>query len=222
MGKFLIGLVFGAVAGVGGSFLVAYLLLFQPPPALPANSYGRFVGELDPIWLDDGRSMKLKSDFAFIDPFMKAWVSPAGSVVDGASIPKSLWSIVGGPYEGQYRVASVVHDVACQDKKEPSEDVHRMFYYACRCAGVEENTAKAMYLAVLKGGPQWKLVREIRMIDGQPLVVGKAIDVSVGEELDEQEIAAAMQYIETHSPDLPTVATLQFSKDSPITASPPE
>jgi hypothetical protein len=30
------------------------------------------------------------------------WVAPANAVVDGASIPKFAWSIIGEPFEGQY------------------------------------------------------------------------------------------------------------------------
>src|SRR5712692_9140850 len=33
-----------------------------------------------------------------------------------ASIPRAFWSVIGGPLEGQYRNASVFHDVACDQK----------------------------------------------------------------------------------------------------------
>lgn len=62
---------------------------------------------------------------------------------------------MGGPFEGQYRNASVVHDVACVKKSEKWEDVHRMFYYAMRAGGVSETRAALMYAAVYKFGPRW-------------------------------------------------------------------
>ena len=91
---------------------------------------------------------------------------PAGSVVDGASIPQVFWSLVGGPFEGEYRNASVVHDVACDRKSEPWEAVHLMFYNACRCGGVGEKKAKLLYWAVYLGGPRW--VRKV-VENGMPV-----------------------------------------------------
>ena len=44
----------------------------------------------------------------------------------------------GGPLDGPYRNASIVHDVACVSMTDPWDDVHFMFYEACRCGGVPE------------------------------------------------------------------------------------
>lgn len=129
---------------------------FDVDPVLPVNIYGRFVGAADPAWLDDGRTMRLKHDFTYVDPYQKAWVAPARSVIDGASISRAFWTLVGGPYEGKYRNASIVHDVACVNRTEPSDDVHRMFYFACRCGGVDEVHAKYLYIAVHNWGPHGK------------------------------------------------------------------
>jgi len=99
--------------------------------------------------------MQLNEDFAYISPSGKRWDAPNGSIVDGASIPQVFWTVVGGPFEGQYRNASVVHDVACVKRSEKWEDVHRMFYYAMRAGGVSESRAALMYAAVYKFGPRW-------------------------------------------------------------------
>mgnify|MGYP001792979849 CR=1 FL=1 len=58
----------------------------------------------------------------YVDPKGHVWVAPASSVVDGASIPRSLWTFMGGPFEGKYRNASVLHDVADDQKNRPRED----------------------------------------------------------------------------------------------------
>ena len=81
-------------------------------------------------------------------PFGNLGAAPAGSEIDGASTPQAFWSIIGGPFDGAYRNASVVHDVACVRKKERWEAVHRMFYDASLCGGVEVTKAKVMYAAV--------------------------------------------------------------------------
>ena len=122
----------------------------------PKENFGHFEGKVVATWLDDGRRMQLTQDFAYIDPGAKKWVAPTESIVDGASIPKPFWPVIGGPFEGLFRNASVVHDVACDKMNEPWQDVHLMFYNACRCGGVDEVKAKLMYAAVYKFGPRWE------------------------------------------------------------------
>lgn len=116
---------------------------------------GRFVGTVHAEWLKDGRVMKLTKDFAYVDTKKFNWHVPAGTEVDGASIPRIFWSIIGGPFEGRYRNASVVHDYYCIKKSRSWEDVHRMFYEACLDGGVVNIKAKIMYAAVYMKGPRW-------------------------------------------------------------------
>jgi hypothetical protein len=123
-----------------------------------AGSYGQFEGEVLTKWLqhaDDDRDMELLADFAYVDPNGKRWLAPKGSVINGASIPQAFWTTEGSPYVGDYRRASVVHDVACVEKSEPSKDVHRMFYNAMLCDGVASGKAYRMYSAVYWFGPSW-------------------------------------------------------------------
>jgi uncharacterized protein DUF1353 len=60
-------------------------------------------------WEDDGRLMTLVESFAYIDSSGRTWRVPSGVQVDGASIPQVFWSIIGGPFEGRYRNASIIH-----------------------------------------------------------------------------------------------------------------
>jgi hypothetical protein len=121
----------------------------------PQSPFGSYIGQVSTAWLPDGRTMKLLAGFAYRDPLGLQWDAQSGSVVDGASIPRVLWSIAGGPFEGQYRDASVLHDVACQKRNEVWRKVHEMFYNACRCSGVSEFRSKLMYAAVYHFGPRW-------------------------------------------------------------------
>ena len=130
-------------------------LLFALPLLVFADSYGEFVGTVKAEWLDDGRKMRLLEDFAYVDQWDHRWNAPKNWVVDGASIPRFAWTIIGGPFEGKYRNASVVHDVECDRKQSAWEDVHEMFYNAMRAAGVSEIRAKIMYAAVYHFGPRW-------------------------------------------------------------------
>jgi len=120
-----------------------------------AQNWGEFVGKVVAEWLPGGRDMKLMGDFVYVDPHGRKWIAPAGSVVNGASIPQFAWSIIGGPFEGKYRDASVIHDVACRKKDHPWQNAHEAFYTAMLAAGVDTLRAKVMYGAVYHFGPRW-------------------------------------------------------------------
>jgi hypothetical protein len=127
---------------------------------IESGAFGRFEGEVVASWAENGRDMVLREPFLYIDSANRQWLAPAGSVVNGASIPAAFWSLIGGPFEGKYRNASVVHDVGCDEMTASWEDVHWMFYEACRCAGVDEFKAKTMYYAVYHFGPRWEPIVE--------------------------------------------------------------
>jgi hypothetical protein len=122
-----------------------------------------FEGDVRTLWLveeavgDDeaDRRMQLLEDFAFVDPNGQRWLAPAGRTIDGASIPRMLWSIAGDPFIGPYRRASVLHDVACDDRTQPSKIVHRMFYDAMIADGASAAQAVEFYAAVRLFGPDW-------------------------------------------------------------------
>lgn len=142
------------------------LLLVISGAVCAAEPYGRFEGAIKTEWLAEGpspRLMRLLEDFAFVEPDGKRWIARAGAVVDGASIPRPFWPVIGGPFDGHYRSASVVHDYYCVERSEPWEEVHRMFYNAMRAAGVAEATAKVMFYAVWNFGPRWE---QVKMRDG--------------------------------------------------------
>jgi hypothetical protein len=139
------------------------VIVLMVASALPihAQQFGWYVGRVVTAWDENHRTMTLLEDFGYVDPSGVQWRAPAGSRIDGASIPRIAWSIVGGPYEEAYRNASVIHDVACVDKSRPWQQVHETFYYAMRASGVGALKAKLMYRAVYIGGPKWSLPGEV-------------------------------------------------------------
>ncbi|MFN0017023.1 MAG: DUF1353 domain-containing protein [Pirellulaceae bacterium] len=171
-----------------------------------AATFGRFKGNVIALWLPDGRNMKLTQTFAYVDPRGKEWVAPKDSVVNGASIPGTLWSTVGGPYEGQYRLASVVHDVACEEMTSKWEDVHSMFYEACRCGGVSLVQAKTLYYAVYNFGPRWQ-DPTLRELAAGPRVRsfgagGPTSNATQPIAVDPHDLRAVMEYIQENNPTL--------------------
>lgn len=120
----------------------------------------RYDGSAVVELLDEGRRVKLVNDFGYIDQYGSRWDVPAGAIVDGASIPRVLWSIIGGPFEGPYRIASVIHDWFCDLRTRPWRAVHRMFYEAMVVSGVAHGRAALMYGGVYWGGPRWSATVE--------------------------------------------------------------
>lgn len=114
-----------------------------------------FEGELITRWLSHkekaDRFMELICDFSYVDPNGKKWTAPSGTRVNGASIPKALWSAMGSPFVGDYRRASVIHDYYCHHHAENWQDVHRMFYHASLADGVKKDKAKMLYAGVYTG-----------------------------------------------------------------------
>lgn len=98
---------------------------------------GQYQGAPPQVSLDDdGRAIRLLADFAFIDAAGVKWSVPKGAVADGASIPKAFWSFIGGPLEGRYRNASIVHDWYCDRRTRSWQDTHHCFHEAMLVSGV--------------------------------------------------------------------------------------
>lgn len=158
-------------------------------------------------WESDGRSMTLVEPFAYLDPRQARWPAPAGAVVNGASIPRAFWSLIGGPFSGEFRDASVVHDVACETRDRPWQAVHRMFFEACRCGGVAAIKAKTMYYAVFHFGPRWHIEERTTIVAGTRQTERIVRDETPAA-VTEAGAAAIARYFESHdvaAKDIPTL-----------------
>src|SRR5438874_13680711 len=158
-------LLFLALGGCGGTHPPAW----NAAASRQQHPWGYYSGQVEARWENDGRTMTLLSELRYVDPDGLFWIAPAGAVVDGASIPRSLWSLMGGPFDGKYRNASVLHDVAYEQKNRPHEVCDRMFYNAMRCSGVSAVEAGTMYYALRKFGRHWKAPK------AEPVKVGDEI-----------------------------------------------
>lgn len=110
------------------------------------------MGHFDPGYTE----FQLLQDYSYRDNDGTLWTVPAGTVVDGASIPKRVWSVIGGPWSGRYRNAAVIHDWMCAEQLLNSDFVHKIFYEAMLANGVSAYTAYIMFEAVRRFGPQWE------------------------------------------------------------------
>jgi hypothetical protein len=174
------------------------------------------------VWLTEegteDRSMQMLQLFSFTDPAGKVWQAPKGSIVNGASIPRALWTLVGSPYTGDYRRASIVHDVAAKDAgtdagKRRAAD--RMFFHACRAGGCSIWQSMILYVGVRVGAtaakvPPWhaavatesagprirrtdtemRLERDFRVIADRVLAPGESDDPKEVEARADRALAA--------------------------------
>ena len=166
----------------------------QARKAKPARAagWGYFSGPVETRWESDGVTMVLLNELRYTDPYGEVWVAPAGSRVNGASIPRAFWSIMGGPFEGKYRKASVLHDVAYEEQRRSPKEVDLMFYNAMRASGVGAVTAKTMYYALLRHGRHWKHKQ------ARPVNTGPARETAVAP----GELNEIQRWIEANDPDL--------------------
>jgi len=178
-------------------------------PPDEAAAWGRFVGEVVARWDANGRDMTLVEPFGYVDPRGSRWEAPAASVVNGASIPRPFWSLVGGPFEGRFRNASVVHDVACVVRDRPWQAVHRMFYDACRCGGVGAVQATTMYYAVYHFGPRWRVEERRTIVGGRPQLERVVRDESPAPPT-EADVRAVEAYFATHAVPADAVPALEI------------
>ena len=168
-----------------------------------ATKWGYYSGDPVTRWSPDGRNMILVTELRYTDPKGEVWVAPVGSVTDGASIPRYLWSIMGGPFEGQYRNAAVLHDVAYGEHNRPWQDCDRMFYYAMRCSGVNEVEAKTMFYALFKFGHHWKFpIKKAKPVKYEGQLVARGEEIPRAIPVDPAQINQAKDWISNTDPSL--------------------
>jgi hypothetical protein len=133
--------------------------------SVQAQDWGRFSEPLNVEFLSEKNRAKLLVDFTYKGPGPEElfWLAPKDTITDGASIPRVAWSVIGAPFEGQYRKAAIIHDVACVERTRSWQVTHRAFYTAMRAAGVGETQAKIMYAAVYHFGPRWAEPKSIML-----------------------------------------------------------
>jgi Protein of unknown function (DUF1353) len=182
------------------------LLLFVSVTVLAARSQpiGSFDGELVFKWGRDGRTMTLLNPFSYTDPKRVVWEVPSGAITDGASIPRILWTIAGGPFEGKYRDAAVIHDYYCEVQTRPWRDTHLVFYNAMRTAGVDDVTAKTFYAAVYYFGPRWGIGTASK---------GPGAQQSLTLDQERQVVDNLRAWIEKSDPDVAQISELLDSSD---------
>ena len=129
------------------------------------------------------RIMILEEDFFYIDKKGKKWLAPKGvAELNGATIPRKLWSIIGSPFIGPYRRASVVHDYFVGEGNNPDVTykerrlADKMFFRACRTDSCSWKLSAILYVGVSIGSWSSKMRLKHSMVNKDMLSVSVDAD----------------------------------------------
>ncbi|RYD67803.1 MAG: DUF1353 domain-containing protein [Sphingomonadales bacterium] len=133
----------------------AGLAAFLIPGRSFAQRIDTYFSPVKTEWIIGSRKMRLLEDFSYRDPSGRMWTAKKDWLVDGASIPRLVWSVAGAPFDPPFREASVIHDYYCDVMETNWEETHRVFYDAMITSGTGELEATSKYWAVHRFGPRW-------------------------------------------------------------------
>lgn len=142
-------------------FCYVVMLLSFAGPSQAEYAQRLLLEDVASTHIDHGCADPGHTDFKLLAPYWykgkdgKVWTVPAGYVVNGGSIPQAAWSIIGGPWSGKFRNATVIHDYLACERISTSDYVHRLFLEGMIESGVPKVKAWVMYKAVLVGGSDW-------------------------------------------------------------------
>jgi hypothetical protein len=136
-----------------------------------------FSGLPETRWELGEKIMTLLKPFSYTDKKGKKWEVPANAWINGATIPRALWSIVGSPFVGKYRRASIIHDFYVGEGNNPNvtfsirRAADKMFYRACRTDGISRRKAVVLYIGVSLGS--WASKRNMEGYNIDKLEMGE-------------------------------------------------
>jgi Protein of unknown function (DUF1353) len=121
-------------------------------PKVDPNS---FFGKVSFRFVQNGEALETLENFGFKDAKGVLWDVPKGTIVSGLAIPRTFWSVVGSPLDGQLAASSALLEYYSTKRTRSKEDTVQMFYESMKKAGVPETKAKLLFSAVRTFGPAW-------------------------------------------------------------------
>jgi hypothetical protein len=123
-------------------------------PKLDPNSFfGNISLRLEP----DNYTIETLDSFGFKDSRGLLWDVPKGMRFTGAAIPRTMWSLFGGPFTGEYTVSSVLLEHHSTLRTRSYEEVQNMFFESLLKSNVDAVKAKIFYTAIKTFGPRWNV-----------------------------------------------------------------
>ena len=94
----------------------------------------------------------VRKEIAFLDSAGKWWWCYPGDRIDGASIPRFFWRLIGSPFVGTHRTGTALHDCAYIHRQGTQLACDRMMREVCALCGTNAAKNWAMYRAVRRFG----------------------------------------------------------------------
>jgi len=118
---------------------------------------GHITGELNITPTSNKRKWKTTSEISYVTDSGQTILVPSGFVMDGASIPRSLWFAVGHPLMGNFARAAAIHDYLYTTHEVSKAEADQIFLDIMIIDKVKPWRRIAMYYAVkFFGGPAYK------------------------------------------------------------------
>jgi len=114
-----------------------------------------FFGKVSFRFVQNGEALETLENFGFKDGKGVSWEVPKGTIVSGSAIPRTFWSVVGAPLDGQLAASSALFEYYATQRTRSREDTVQMFYESMKKAGVPDTKARILYTAVNRFGPIW-------------------------------------------------------------------
>jgi len=112
--------------------------------------------ELDTETIEDGRKRKLIKDYTYENDKYIITIKK-GFITDGASIPKTFWSVLSSPFYGPIVFGSMIHDGLYTKMAIPRKECDKLLKEMILEKGYNKIKANLVYIAVrLFGNSHWK------------------------------------------------------------------
>jgi hypothetical protein len=95
---------------------------------------------------------KIVVSYAFIDQDGRWYIVPAGTITDGASIPKGLWIVAGHPRETDIGQAAGVHDIDYRLGNGTRKECDQRLIRGMKVLGASWWKRQAVYAGIRLGG----------------------------------------------------------------------
>lgn len=95
---------------------------------------------------------RVELGFFFRDKYSLKHYVPAGTITDGASIPRALWLIAGHPREGDIAQAAACHDVLYRRGLVTRKRADEILIEGMECLGASWIKRKLVWAGIRAGG----------------------------------------------------------------------
>jgi Protein of unknown function (DUF1353) len=122
------------------------------------GSHGEFVGNNRTVKTsDDGMSAEVIDGLQYKEEGGRSWRIPSGAIVESRCFSTVLLALIGQPFEGLIKNASLLYNYFCLNQTRARDDVNGMFREAMLASGIQEGEVNVLYNAVVRFGPNWNV-----------------------------------------------------------------